>query len=609
MTVAGHRLGTGRQCVAWEMAALTRCPNMTSQAESIGCRWAVPVLLGLAGIALMPDDAAGSCTSDQLQMLRNYDRGLLNANKTAIDTTTNSPGREEDFTLDVLGNWPNYVTKTDGTTQLNHNREHNLANEIADTSGNSDAIETTTGSDWRNPVWDASGNMTDGPLPTVPTGTHVVKYDAWNRLVYADLVQPNYIRKYYYDGLNRMVHSAWYNPTVQKWDVEDHYYNHAWQRLQDYSSSEQNSALTLAQTAGGAHVWSLRYIDSLITNGSYYYTNDANFNVTSAVSANGGNPAQRFGYDPYGQWHSYTVYDIGGQKAWYDNGQLTSYGRVLYAGYYADYIMKYYHVRNRAYNSALGRWMQRDPGVPGDFPMGRGGIRPVGQFAAWGGYRFGMDLYGYALSRPLVIRDSRGLAPDPIWQGQITGCSGGTGQPDPEYDRRWMDEAWNRAMYHYDCAHGIRAHCQPAAGGHEHAYEYWLKEHRKYLRQYESHRDGGEGQWLCDYYSNRVTGDCCANDPWDAEHRCREAIVLSTAKYALVFAVRAGESGAVSLVAGGVGTWLLVVPGGQVVAGISIGIGVIFMADMFYELHEMYDVQDAGARAADLFCNCKRPVK
>ena len=196
-------------------------------------------------------------------------------------------------------------------------------------------------------------------VPRTPTGTHVVKYDAWNRLVYADLVQPNYKRKYYYDGLNRMVHSAWYNPSVQKWDVEDHYYNHAWQRLQDYSSSEQDSALTLAQTAGGAHVWSLRYIDALITNGTYYYTNDANFNVTSAVSTNGGDPAQRFGYDPYGQWHSYTVYNIGGQKAWYDNGQITTYGRVLYAGYYADYIMKFYHVRNRVYNSALGGWMQR----------------------------------------------------------------------------------------------------------------------------------------------------------------------------------------------------------------------------------------------------------
>ena len=299
----------------------------------------------------------------------------------------NQPGREEDFTLDVLGNWPNYVTKTDGTTQLDHNREHNLANEIADTSGNSDAIETTTGSDWRDPTWDASGNMTDGPLPTAPTCTHVVKYDAWNRLVYADLVQPNYKRKYYYDGLNRMVHSAWYNPTVQKWDVEDHYYNDAWQRLQDYSSWEQNSELTLAQGAGGAHVWSLRYIDALITNGSYYYTNDANFNVTSAVSTNGGDPAHRFGYDPYGQWHSYTVYNFGGgQIVWLDGGQLTSYGRVLYAGYYADWIMKFYHVRNRVYNSALGRWMQRDPI----------------------GYADGMHLYEYVQSGPTGNTDPSG---------------------------------------------------------------------------------------------------------------------------------------------------------------------------------------------------------
>lgn len=50
------------------------------------------------------------------------DRGELNATKTGI---TGTPSREEDWSLDPLGNWSNFVQKTSGTTDLKQDRSVN----------------------------------------------------------------------------------------------------------------------------------------------------------------------------------------------------------------------------------------------------------------------------------------------------------------------------------------------------------------------------------------------------------------------------------------------------------------------------------------------------
>ena len=69
--------------------------------------------------------------------------------------------REEDWTLDPLGNWPGYVQKTSGTTDLDQARTDNKANEIT-------AITATTGTNWADPVYDRAGNMTTIPKPCEP---------------------------------------------------------------------------------------------------------------------------------------------------------------------------------------------------------------------------------------------------------------------------------------------------------------------------------------------------------------------------------------------------------------------------------------------------------
>ena len=112
-------------------------------------------------------------TYDDANRLINYDRGDLNAGKTAISGT---PVREEDWGMDMTGNWSDFTQKASGTTSLDQDRTHNTVNEIT-------AISETTGTAWIDPVHDRTGNMTTIPKPsslaTGLTGT----WDAWNQLV------------------------------------------------------------------------------------------------------------------------------------------------------------------------------------------------------------------------------------------------------------------------------------------------------------------------------------------------------------------------------------------------------------------------------------------
>ena len=56
-----------------------------------------------------------------------------------INGTISSPDREEVFSLDELGNWTDYLTKTTGGgTDFEHTREHNPANETGTIVGPTD---------------------------------------------------------------------------------------------------------------------------------------------------------------------------------------------------------------------------------------------------------------------------------------------------------------------------------------------------------------------------------------------------------------------------------------------------------------------------------------
>ena len=112
-----------------------------------------------------------------------------------------------------------------------------------------------------------------------------------------------------------------------------------------------------------------------------YYTTDANMNVTALLDT-GGDAVGRYVYDPYGHC---TVYDDdwSDEVSWANSKQ----NHIRYCGYYFDNETGLCHVRHRSYHQTLGRWLQRDPA----------------------GYEDGMSLYEYGRSKPLDIRDPKGL--------------------------------------------------------------------------------------------------------------------------------------------------------------------------------------------------------
>ncbi len=112
-------------------------------------------------------------TYDDVNRLATFDRGDLNAGKTAISGT---PVKEEDWGLDMTGNWTDFLQKTSGSTDLNQDRTHNPVNEIT-------GITETVGTAWIDPVHDKAGNMTTLPKPSSPATGLTCTWDARNRLV------------------------------------------------------------------------------------------------------------------------------------------------------------------------------------------------------------------------------------------------------------------------------------------------------------------------------------------------------------------------------------------------------------------------------------------
>ncbi|MCA9163688.1 MAG: hypothetical protein KDA62_11935 [Planctomycetales bacterium] len=93
-------------------------------------------------------------TYDGLHRLKTFDRGELNSAKTAI---TGTPAKEEDWTLDALGNWSGYIQMTAGTTDLNQQRSANAVNEIAD-------ITESVGTSWVTSVFHSEISSAGGLL-------------------------------------------------------------------------------------------------------------------------------------------------------------------------------------------------------------------------------------------------------------------------------------------------------------------------------------------------------------------------------------------------------------------------------------------------------------
>jgi len=377
---------------------------------------------------------------DKLNRLTAADRGNLNANKDAV-TSTNF---RQAWTLDDVGNWTTFQQDDDGTTwDLEHEREHNLANEIEDTDSNNDAIETTTGTDWVDPAHDAAGNMTQVPVPGDETHHYVCTYDAWNRLVKIQTEDetPVTVAEYRYDGLHRRIAKLVYDPGESEWVRTDFYYTRSWQvieeRLADEVATEDKEDVATAPKQ--QYIWSLRYIDACVlrdedtdsdgdctdAGGSerVYYCNGANMEVTSLLEADG-DVTERYLYDPYGQvtvLHGASDKDGAVNEWWPDAGGSDHGNEILYCGYRYDPDANMYHVRYRMYHPALGRWLQRDTER----------------------YLEGLTLYEYVMGSPLTRLDPLGAEST----GSVTPITRSVVKEWIQYDSAQRAQYWKWSRY------------------------------------------------------------------------------------------------------------------------------------------------------------------
>jgi len=177
------------------------------------------------------------------------------------------------------------------------------------------------------------------------------------------------IAEYRYDALNRRI--AKIVPNGENWDRTDYYYTPAGQVAEERFAANQANKETLAVPRKYQYVWDIRYIHAAVlrdedtdadndctdAGGSerLYYTQDANFNVTSLVETDG-DVIERYVYDPYGKR---TIYD----DDWSDeiSWANSKKNEILFTGHRLDDESGLYSVRHRYYDPPLGRWPSRDP--------------------------------------------------------------------------------------------------------------------------------------------------------------------------------------------------------------------------------------------------------
>ena len=180
---------------------------------------------------------------------------------------------------------------------------------------------------------DRNGNMT--VMPGLKS-----KYDAWNRLVEVRNTSDSLLATHSYNGLNQRV-----KKTVGG-VVTTSFFNATWQELESITSGVTTS-----------YIWGQRYIDDLVLREKgaekLYVLADPNWNVVALTNASG-TVLERMKYDAFGKvtWMNASFTTLA-NSAYVWNRTFT--GQVFDS---ETGLMLY---RNRFYNVALGRFVQRDP--------------------------------------------------------------------------------------------------------------------------------------------------------------------------------------------------------------------------------------------------------
>lgn len=343
-------------------------------------------------------------TYDSAYRLKTFNRGTLNAARTAIATPTTTAGAQQSQTwnLDGVGNWTSntHTTRTaTGSATGTENRTSSDFNEIVTVTGTPYASGATG-----THVLDKNGNLIDD-------GVRTYQWDALNRLrkVFRKLLDGDdtLIAEYTYDSGNRrfrkIVSNGGISGTAANGTTE--FYYDGWRVVEERSPSADDRVER-------QYVYG-NYLDEVLVLDDRYTETQQQVIPVSALNDQAGN--QRHFYHANTLYHVYGLTDETGTLK--EGYQYDAYGRVtvftgpgpdgiwfsgnesqaaasainnpyMYTGQRFDTETRLYYFKDRYYSLDLGRFVSRDSS----------------------GFNAGdLNLYRYAGNNPANRTDPRGL--------------------------------------------------------------------------------------------------------------------------------------------------------------------------------------------------------
>jgi RHS repeat-associated protein len=296
----------------------------------------------------------------------NYTVNDINQRTAATHSGTNNNGAAtRAFGYNATGE--NVSTATDNTAfdryfnydGIGNRNESRLGTSTATggiaTNYTADAQNSYTAIGALNPIKDADGNMTSGPLPVAPTANSTLAWDAENRLI--SVTVSGTTTTYGYDHQSRRIRKAT-GAAVTRFIYD------GWNMIAEYAGSTLKRSYTwgmdlsgLMQGAGG--VGGLLSITEASGNGSVkagqtlYPTYDGNGNITRILDSSS-NVVCSYGYDPFGNFENPTGNDA--DSSGYDAEQPFAFSTK-----YRDSETGLYYYGYRYYDPVTGRWPSRDP--------------------------------------------------------------------------------------------------------------------------------------------------------------------------------------------------------------------------------------------------------
>ena len=291
---------------------------------------------------------------DDLYRLIHYSVGTLNQ-----AGTVPVPLTQTQYDLDTLGNWNDMIKN--GVTQT---RRHNTVNEITQ-------INNSTLS------YDGNGNLIQDPV----TGYFYV-YDQENRLTTVTFVDSGGLEtavQYSYDALSRRIDKK---AGSTRGNQETHYFYDD-SRIIEEQDTTGATTTTTTYTYGN----NVDEVLSMDRNSQTYFYHQNALGSVEAVTDSSGNVVERYAYDAYGQP---TITNSAGTVL--TNAWGTAHSAIgnpwQFTGRQLDEETGLYFYRARYYDSAKGRFLERDPLA----------------------YVNGGNLYEYVQSSPTKFADPDGKA-------------------------------------------------------------------------------------------------------------------------------------------------------------------------------------------------------